>query len=119
MSSYVTYTVATRTNMTMFRKQEMSVNRRFSDFLGLHDKLSEKYLQNGRVIPPAPDKSVAGMAKVKMGKEASGGTEAVAPAGGDQGMPDEVGDHIQSCDPKLKTSDCSFWTVVATRWSAS
>lgn len=34
--------------------------RRFSDFLGLHDKLVEKYLRMGRIIPPAPEKSVIG-----------------------------------------------------------
>jgi len=69
MSSYMVYTVRTTTNINYFRKKEMSVDRRFSDFLGLHDKLSEKYLQNGRIIPPAPDKSVVGMTKVKMSKE--------------------------------------------------
>ena len=79
MSSYMVYNVVTRTNINYFRKKEMSVNRRFSDFLGLHDKLSEKYLQNGRIIPPAPDKSVVGMTKVKMSKDvgAGGGGEAV------------------------------------------
>ena len=47
MSSYMVYNVKTRTNINYFKKKEMSVNRRFSDFLGLHDKLSEKYLQVG------------------------------------------------------------------------
>ena len=42
------------------QKKDPSVTRRFSDFLGLRDKLSEKYLQNGRIIPPAPDKSIVG-----------------------------------------------------------
>lgn len=37
--------------------------------MGLRDKLAEKYLQNGRIIPPAPDKSVIGMTRVKMAKE--------------------------------------------------
>lgn len=69
MSSYMSYTVRTRTNINYFKKKEMEVNRRFSDFLGLHDKLSEKYLPNGRIIPPAPDKSVVGMTKVKMSKD--------------------------------------------------
>jgi hypothetical protein len=36
---------------------------------GLRDKLAEKYLQNGRIIPPAPDKSIIGMTKIKMSKE--------------------------------------------------
>lgn len=71
MSSYMVYDVSTRTNVNYFKKKEMAVSRRFSDFLGLHDKLSEKYLQNGRIIPPAPDKSVVGMTKVKMSKESA------------------------------------------------
>jgi len=88
MSSYMVYNVKTRTNINYFKKKEMSVNRRFSDFLGLHDKLSEKYLQNGRIIPPAPDKSVVGMTKVKMSKgvvtqDANGGSESA-------GQPEEA-----------------------------
>lgn len=35
--------------------------RRFSDFLGLHDILVEKYLRSGRIIPPAPQKNIIGM----------------------------------------------------------
>jgi sorting nexin-1/2 len=69
MSSYVAYKVVTRTNSNYFKKKEMAVTRRFSDFLGLHDKLGEKYRPNGRIIPPAPDKSVVGMTKVKMSKD--------------------------------------------------
>ena len=46
--------------MPIFRKRSFSVMRRFSDFLGLHDKLVEKYLRMGRIIPPAPEKSVIG-----------------------------------------------------------
>jgi len=56
MSSYVAYRIVTRTNMTMFKTNNMAVLRRFSDFLGLHNKLTEKYLRNGRLIPPAPQK---------------------------------------------------------------
>ena len=70
MSSYMAYQVKMKTNINYYKKKENSVSRRFSDFLGLHDKLSEKYLQNGRIIPPAPDKSMVGMAKVKLSKEA-------------------------------------------------
>merc|ERR1719180_646158 len=54
MSSYMAYTVTTSTNLSYFKKKNPAVNRRFSDFLGLRDKLAEKYLQNGRIIPPAP-----------------------------------------------------------------
>jgi len=69
MSSFMAYKVLTKTNLSYFKKTNPEVNRRFSDFLGLRDKLSEKYLQNGRIIPPCPDKSVLGMTKVKMSKE--------------------------------------------------
>lgn len=61
MSSYVAYKILTKTNMPIFQKQNFTVSRRFSDFLGLHEKLSEKYLKTGRIIPPAPEKSVIGM----------------------------------------------------------
>lgn len=60
MGAYVAYKVETKTNMPIFRKRNFSVIRRFSDFLGLHDKLTDKYLRNGRIIPPAPEKSVIG-----------------------------------------------------------
>jgi sorting nexin-1/2 len=66
MSAYVVYKVETKTDFPYFRRSQFSVNRRFSDFLGLHEKLSEKHLHLGRIIPPTPEKSAVGMAKVKM-----------------------------------------------------
>ena len=77
MTSYMSYKVVTRTNSNYFKKKEMVVSRRFSDFLGLHDKLAEKYRQNGRIIPPAPDKSVVGMTKVKIANESDQGQDEV------------------------------------------
>jgi sorting nexin-1/2 len=60
MSSYVAYRIVTRTNLPMFKSNNLAVLRRFSDFLGLHNKLTEKYLRNGRLIPPAPQKNMLG-----------------------------------------------------------
>lgn len=60
MGAYLAYKVITRTNIPIFKKKTMCVMRRFSDFLGLHDKLIEKYQRTGRIIPPAPEKSVIG-----------------------------------------------------------
>uniref|UniRef100_A0A673ZI51 Sorting nexin-2 n=1 Tax=Salmo trutta TaxID=8032 RepID=A0A673ZI51_SALTR len=57
------------TSMTIFSKNETTVRRRFSDFLGLHSKLASKYLHIGYIVPPAPEKSIVGMTKVKVGKE--------------------------------------------------
>ncbi|KAL1513559.1 hypothetical protein ABEB36_002957 [Hypothenemus hampei] len=79
MGAYVAYRIVTKTNMTIFKRREFAVTRRFSDFLGLHDKLTEKYLKVGTIIPPAPEKSVIGMTKIKMGSS----TENAQNNGGD------------------------------------
>ncbi|XP_072166940.1 uncharacterized protein [Diadema setosum] len=68
MSAYMAYKVTTKTNDPSFKGKEMCVTRRFSDFLGLHQKLVEKHTCKGRIVPPAPEKSVVGMTKVKMSK---------------------------------------------------
>ncbi|KAL7833865.1 hypothetical protein AOLI_G00288250 [Acnodon oligacanthus] len=69
MNAYMTYKVSTQTTLTAFRSKTFSVRRRFSDFLGLYEKLSVKYNLMGCIIPPPPQKSVVGMTKVKVGKE--------------------------------------------------
>ncbi|XP_067139466.1 sorting nexin-2-like isoform X2 [Centruroides vittatus] len=69
MGAYVVYKVTTKTNLPYFKKKLFSVSRRFSDFLGLHDKLVERHLHLGRIVPPAPEKSVIGMTKIKMSKD--------------------------------------------------
>ena len=37
--------------------------------MSLYEKLKEKHLQTGRILPPAPEKDMFGTAKVKMSKE--------------------------------------------------
>ncbi|XP_061881328.1 sorting nexin-2-like isoform X3 [Entelurus aequoreus] len=69
MNAYMAYKVTTKTSSSLFRLGEFSVRRRFSDFLGLHSKLASKYLHVGCIVPPAPEKSIVGMTKVKVGKE--------------------------------------------------
>lgn len=44
----------------MFRNKTFTVRRRFSDFLGLYEKLSEKHGPNGLIVPPPPEKSILG-----------------------------------------------------------
>ena len=68
MGAYIAYNVTTKTTMPSFKRPQSTVRRRFSDFLGLHSRLSEKYLAKGRIVPPAPEKSVVGMTKVKFSK---------------------------------------------------
>ncbi|XP_052270578.1 sorting nexin-2-like isoform X4 [Dreissena polymorpha] len=75
MGAYVVYKVITKTTIPAFRKNELIVVRRFSDFLGLYEKLREKHAHYGRIVPPAPEKSLVGMTKVKMSKEESGSAD--------------------------------------------
>uniref|UniRef100_A0A2I3RJ46 Sorting nexin-1 n=1 Tax=Pan troglodytes TaxID=9598 RepID=A0A2I3RJ46_PANTR len=63
------------TSLPLFRSKQFAVKRRFSDFLGLYEKLSEKHSQNGFIVPPPPEKSLIGMTKVKVGKEDSSSAE--------------------------------------------
>ncbi|XP_031463025.1 sorting nexin-2 isoform X1 [Phasianus colchicus] len=77
MNAYMAYRVTTKTSISMFHQSEFSVKRRFSDFLGLHSKLATKYMHIGYIVPPAPEKSIVGMTKVKVGKEDSSSTEFV------------------------------------------
>lgn len=44
----------------MFRSKAFTVRRRYSDFLGLHEKLAVKQSLQGCIIPPPPEKSVVG-----------------------------------------------------------
>ncbi|XP_040977376.1 sorting nexin-2-like isoform X2 [Aquila chrysaetos chrysaetos] len=77
MNAYMAYRVTTKTSLSMFNKNEFFVKRRFSDFLGLHSKLAMKYMHIGYIVPPAPEKSIVGMTKVKVGKEDSSSAEFV------------------------------------------
>uniref|UniRef100_A0A8C6L5D1 Sorting nexin-2 n=1 Tax=Nothobranchius furzeri TaxID=105023 RepID=A0A8C6L5D1_NOTFU len=65
------------TSLSVFKQRDFSVKRRFSDFLGLHSKLASKYLHIGYIVPPAPEKSIVGMTKVKVGKEDQSSNEFV------------------------------------------
>lgn len=49
-----------QTTLPMFRNKTFTVRRRFSDFLGLYEKLSEKHGPNGFIVPPPPEKSILG-----------------------------------------------------------
>uniref|UniRef100_A0A8C6TIB3 Sorting nexin 1 n=1 Tax=Neogobius melanostomus TaxID=47308 RepID=A0A8C6TIB3_9GOBI len=69
MNAYMAYKVSTRTSLAMFKSKTFFVRRRFSDFLGLYEKLSVKQSLHGCVIPPPPEKSVVGMTKVKVGMD--------------------------------------------------
>ncbi len=56
-------------------------SRRFSDFLGLHGKLTEKYVPSGRLLPPVPEKDVYNLAMLKIGGGGGGGSQDHGEAG--------------------------------------
>lgn len=68
MGAYVVYSITTKTTIPSFKSPETTVRRRFSDFLRLHNQMSERHLPKGLIVPPAPEKSVKG-SKRERGKE--------------------------------------------------
>ncbi|XP_061101098.1 uncharacterized protein LOC133130493 [Conger conger] len=77
MNAYMAYKVSTQTTLAVFCSHAFTVSRRFSDFLALYEKLTEKHSQNGYLVPPPPEKSILGMTKLKVGKEDSSSAEFV------------------------------------------
>lgn len=67
--SYVKYTIETKTNLPYFRSETSTVDRRFSDFLGLRDKLAQKHMVDGFLVPPAPEKNALANFQSKLTKE--------------------------------------------------
>ena len=65
----MTYRITTKTSLPMFKSSEFSVSRRFSDFLGLHNKLINRYLHTGYLLPLPPEKDSISMVKVKISKD--------------------------------------------------
>lgn len=60
--------------MQGFIDREYVVWRRFSDFLGLHEKLMDKYFYKGYLVPAAPEKSIAALTRTKMNASADDNT---------------------------------------------
>jgi sorting nexin-1/2 len=66
ISGFIVYTVKTETTRAAWNGKTFEVTRRFSDFLGLYEKLAGKYQHKGYYILPAPEKSIMSFTKVKM-----------------------------------------------------
>lgn len=69
INSYVKFLIETKTNLPYFRAQSSTVERRFSDFLGLREKLAQKHLVDGLIVPPAPEKNAMATFQTKLTKE--------------------------------------------------
>lgn len=69
INSYVKYAIETKTNLPYFRSETSTVERRFSDFLGLREKLAQKHMVDGFIVFPAPEKNAMANFQTKMTKE--------------------------------------------------
>ncbi|CAP24541.1 Protein CBR-SNX-1 [Caenorhabditis briggsae] len=66
MNAYIVYKLQTEVSGVVgYAKTYYETWRRFSDFLGLHGKIVEKYLSKGIVIPQPPEKSISALTKTK------------------------------------------------------
>ena len=66
IGGFIVYTVKTETTRTSWNGKTFEVTRRFSDFLGLYEKLAGKYQHKGYYILPAPEKSIMSFTKGKI-----------------------------------------------------
>ncbi|KAI6183211.1 Sorting nexin-2 [Aphelenchoides bicaudatus] len=67
INAYLVYKIETRVhNIPGYNKNMSEVWRRFSDFLGLREKLFERYQPKGIVVPMAPNKSIKALTKTKL-----------------------------------------------------
>eukprot|EP01137_Pigoraptor_chileana_P024084 Opistho-2@91471 len=69
ISAFVTYNVHTETTLPLYRAPEMTVRRRFRNFLWLYEQLIETY--PGTIVHPPPKKNFMG----KFASEESGFVE--------------------------------------------
>ena len=63
VGAFIAYTLKTETTRAGWNGKTFEVTRRFSDFLGLYEKLAGKYQHKGYYIFPAPEKSMTSFAK--------------------------------------------------------
>jgi len=69
VGAFIAYTLKTETTRAKWNGKSFEVTRRFSDFLGLYEKLAGKYQHKGFFILPAPEKSITSFTKVKIGTD--------------------------------------------------
>lgn len=81
LDSFIVYRVRTMitpgTKIAEYFKntKESVVDRRFSDFLGLYEKLKAKHQHKGILVPPPPEKDAKSLAKVRLSNTENEATE--------------------------------------------
>ncbi|KAI1712090.1 PX domain-containing protein [Ditylenchus destructor] len=67
INAYLVYKIETKVSeVPGYTKDHFEVWRRFSDFLGLREKLMVKYQHKGVIVPLAPEKSISALTKTKL-----------------------------------------------------
>jgi sorting nexin-1/2 len=67
INAYLVYKIASHvSNVPGYTRPSYEILRRFSDFLGLREKLVEKYQHTGIIVPAAPEKSISALTKTKL-----------------------------------------------------
>ncbi|KAI1702116.1 PX domain-containing protein [Ditylenchus destructor] len=67
INAYLVYKIETKVSeVPGYTKDHFEVWRRFSDFLGLREKLMMKYQHKGVIVPLAPEKSISALTKTKL-----------------------------------------------------
>nr|CAD2187686.1 unnamed protein product [Meloidogyne enterolobii] len=78
INAFIAYKIETKiSNIPGYTKNHFEVWRRFSDFLGLREKLAIKYQHKGVIVPYTPEKSITSLTKTKLttGEEHSEATD--------------------------------------------
>lgn len=71
MSSYIAYTVTTKTSLPSFRQPETTVKRRYNDFFTLYKHLEDEHPGVIVPLPPPKDAIGTGLSKFKSNSESS------------------------------------------------
>uniref|UniRef100_A0A915NM57 PX domain-containing protein n=1 Tax=Meloidogyne floridensis TaxID=298350 RepID=A0A915NM57_9BILA len=67
INAFIAYKIETKIcNIPGYTKNHFEVWRRFSDFLGLREKLAIKYQHKGVIVPYTPEKSITSLTKTKL-----------------------------------------------------
>uniref|UniRef100_A0A914MTE6 PX domain-containing protein n=1 Tax=Meloidogyne incognita TaxID=6306 RepID=A0A914MTE6_MELIC len=67
INAFIAYKIETKiSNIPGYTKNHFEVWRRFSDFLGLREKLAIKYQHKGVIVPYTPEKSITSLTKTKL-----------------------------------------------------
>ncbi|KAF8366363.1 snx-1 [Pristionchus pacificus] len=115
MNAYIVYLLVTEVQgVTGYSRDHYEVWRRFSDFLGLHEKLAEKLMGRGVVLPHPPEKSIqTALTKTKTtdagaSKDVAGTRKRMLESNGKKLRPDEAEKRMRERNDILPAQRITF-----------